>query len=88
VHVHNIVGQAKVVKMISCPRKETDRTNVVDFTKIMVKCHSEASSPVVLRRPLPQKDMLAAFEAQTGAEALVVRVLQRLGASGGPRFCA
>jgi hypothetical protein len=65
-----------------------DRTDVVDFTKIMVKCHSEASSPVVLRRPLPQKSLLAAFEAQTGAEALVVRDLQRLGGSGGPRFCA
>jgi len=65
-----------------------DRTDVVDFTKIVVKCHSEASSPVVLRTPLPQKSLLVAFEAQTGAEALVVRDLERLGAYGGPRFCA
>jgi hypothetical protein len=65
-----------------------DRTDVVVFTKIVVKCHSEASSPVMLRGPLPQKSLLATFEAQTSAEALVVRDLQRLGASGGSRFCA
>jgi hypothetical protein len=74
--------------MIAYPRKEMDWTDVVDFTKIMVKCHSEASYPVVLCRPLPQKSLLVAFEAQVGVEALVVRDLQRLGASGGPRFCA